>query len=263
MFLLSLIHSFPLRDCKQSLAGGGQMAKFKLYRYENFVDVRAGILEENHAIRNGSNDIPVKKRLVYKATKRLLDFVISALLLVLLSPLFLIVAIIIKCTSKGHVFYTQKRVGMDGKELHLYKFRSMVDGADEMIDSFTPEQKAEYMENYKLAHDPRITRFGHFLRKLSIDELPQLLNIFKGEMSFIGPRPVVMSELERYGKYKELFLSAKPGLTGYWAVNGRSATSYEDRMRLELYYVEHASLWLDAKIFFKTFTVVLYHEGAY
>lgn len=239
------------------------MAKIKLYRYENFVDVRAGILEENHAIRNGSNDIPVKKRLVYKATKRLLDFVISALLLILLSPLFLIVAVIIKCTSKGHVFYTQKRVGMNGKELHLYKFRSMVDGADEMIDSFTPEQKAEYMENYKLAHDPRITRFGHFLRKLSIDELPQLLNIFKGEMSFIGPRPVVMAELERYGKYKELFLSAKPGLTGYWAVNGRSATSYEDRMRLELYYVEHASLWLDAKIFFKTFTVVLYHEGAY
>ena len=128
---------------------------------------------------------------------------------------------------------------------------------------FNEEQKAEFQDNYKVTNDPRITKFGHLIRKTSIDELPQLINILKGEMSFIGPRPVVEDELEKYGPNKAKFLSVKPGLTGYWASHGRSSTSYEDRMKLELYYVDHASLWMDIKIFFKTFSVILTHEGAW
>ena len=138
----------------------------------------------------------------------------------------------------------------------------MVENADRLIDSFTPEQKKEYYENFKLEHDPRVTGIGRFLRKSSIDELPQLLNIFKGEMSFVGPRPIVEEELANYGTDRDLFLSVKPGLTGYWATHGRSNTSYEERMRLELYYVEHASLWLDIRIFILTFVTVFTSGGA-
>ena len=155
--------------------------------------------------------------------------------------MFLIIGILVKCSSPGPVFYKQHRIGMHGKDIYLYKFRSMVKNADSLIESFTPEQKKEYFENYKLEHDPRITPVGSFLRKSSLDELPQLVNILKGEMSFVGPRPVVKDELEKYGDDKERFLSVKPGLTGYWATHGRSDISYEERMQLELYYVDHAS----------------------
>ena len=176
--------------------------------------------------------------------------------------MFLIIGILVKCSSPGPVFYKQHRIGMHGKDIYLYKFRSMVKNADSLIESFTPEQKKEYFENYKLEHDPRITSVGSFLRKSSLDELPQLVNILKGEMSFVGPRPVVKDELEKYGDDKERFLSVKPGLTGYWATHGRSDISYEERMQLELYYVDHASLWLDIRIFFLTFAAVFTHKGA-
>lgn len=218
-------------------------------------------------MRNGVEGMSVpeetRNRLGYRFVKRFLDILLSLIALVVLSPIFLIIAIIIKCTSKGHVFYKHRRVGMNGKIIYLYKFRSMVEGADQMIKDFNEEQKAEFQDNYKVTNDPRITKFGHLIRKTSIDELPQLINILKGEMSFIGPRPVVEDELEKYGPNKAKFLSVKPGLTGYWASHGRSSTSYEDRMKLELYYVDHASLWMDIKIFFKTFSVILTHEGAW
>ena len=198
----------------------------------------------------------------YLIVKRLFDVICSLLAIIILSPVLLVVAIIVKVTSPGPVIYRQHRVGMHGRDIYLYKFRSMVENADRLIDSFTPEQKKEYYENFKLEHDPRVTGIGRFLRKSSIDELPQLLNIFKGEMSFVGPRPIVEEELENYGTDRDLFLSVKPGLTGYWATHGRSNTSYEERMRLELYYVEHASLWLDIRIFILTFVTVFTSGGA-
>ena len=151
------------------------------------------------------------------------------------------------------------------KDIYIYKFRSMTNKYktfDEFYQTLSDEQKQEWDENFKLENDPRITKIGNFLRKTSLDELPQIINILKGDMSVIGPRPVVNDEIEKYGNQKAKFLSIKPGLTGYWAANGRSATTYEDRIKLELYYIDHCSLLLDIKIFFKTILSVLKKEGA-
>ena len=200
--------------------------------------------------------------MLYKIVKRCFDFILSLLLSIIAFPFFLIIAILIKFDSKGPVFFIHNKVGKNGKRLPLLKFRTMVDGAEDMIKDFTPEQKKEWEENYKLEHDPRITKVGRFLRKTSIDELPQLYNILVGQLSFVGPRPVTTDELEKYGDNKSKVLSVVPGLTGWWACNGRSNVSYEERMQLELYYVEHASIGLDIKIMFKTTGVVFTHEGA-
>ena len=135
--------------------------------------------------------------------------------------------------------------------------------ADKMIENFTPEQKAEWEENFKLENDPRITKLGKFLRKSSLDELPQLINILKGELSLVGPRPVVVKELEKYGLRKNQFLSVTPGLTGYWQAYARSSCTYEKRMEMELEYVEKASLWWDTKIIFATVGSVLRGRGAH
>lgn len=202
------------------------------------------------------------KKIVYKVVKRVFDIVLSLIGMILLSPVFLIIAIIIKLDSKGPVFFVHSRIGEKGKPIGIYKFRTMVDKAEDLIKSFTPEQKEEFERSYKLENDPRITKIGNFLRKTSLDELPQILNILKGDLSLIGPRPIVQAELEKYEDNKEKFLSVKPGLTGYWAANGRSDTSYEERMEMELYYVDNMSFKLDVKIFFKTIFAVLKKEGA-
>ena len=197
-----------------------------------------------------------------KLVKRVIDVILASVALILLSPLFAIIAIAIKIDSKGPVFFAHKRIGKNGKIIKLYKFRSMVINAEELIKSFTPEQMREYKENYKLTNDPRITKVGKFLRKTSLDELPQLINIINGDLSIIGPRPVVADELEKYGVNKDKFLSVTPGLTGYWAANGRSNTTYEQRMEMELYYIDNLSLKMDIKVFFKTILSVLKKEGA-
>lgn len=199
---------------------------------------------------------------VYQFCKRFFDFVASLLGLVLLSPLFLILIIVIKIDSKGPVFFIQKRVGKNGKIFGLYKFRTMIVNAEEMIANFTPEQQKEWKENFKLKNDPRITKAGSFLRCTSLDELPQLLNILKGDMSLVGPRPIVETELEWYGENKEKLLSIKPGLTGWWATNGRSGVAYPERCGLELYYVDHKSFSLDIKILFRTIFAVFSSKGA-
>ena len=201
-------------------------------------------------------------RRIYIVVKRILDLILSLIGLILLSPFFLIIAIIIKIDSKGPIFFVHNRIGEKGKPFGIYKFRTMVDNAEDLIKKFTPEQKEEFERSYKLKKDPRVTKIGNFLRKTSLDELPQILNIIKGELSIIGPRPIVQAELEKYKDNKEKFLSVKPGLTGYWAANGRSDTSYEERIQMELYYVDNMSLWLDIKIFFKTIFAVLKKEGA-
>lgn len=204
----------------------------------------------------------LKKRTPYRIVKRIMDVILATIGLVVLSPVFVIIALIIKLESKGPVFFKHTRIGENGKIIKLYKFRSMVKNAEDLIKTFTPEQMKEYKENYKLADDPRITKIGKILRKTSLDELPQLLNIIKGELSIIGPRPVVQDELEKYGANAERFLSVTPGLTGYWAANGRSCTSYEQRMEMELFYVDNLSLKMDIKVFFKTIISVIKREGA-
>lgn len=199
---------------------------------------------------------------MYKIIKRLFDFLVSLIALIVLFPLFLIIAIAIKIDSKGPIFFLHRRVGYHGRPVYLIKFRSMVDGAEQMISNFTPEQRDEWEKNYKLENDKRVTRVGKILRRTSLDELPQLINIIAGSMSIVGPRPVVESELEKYGENKEKFLSMKPGLTGFWASHGRSNTTYEHRMTLELYYIDHASIWLDIKIMVKTAFCVISGDGA-
>lgn len=198
----------------------------------------------------------------YMSVKRVFDLVISTIGLIILSPIFLILAIIVKLDSKGPVFFAHTRYGKNGKKFKMYKFRTMYENAQDMINDFTPEQMKEWKENFKLQDDPRITKVGKFLRKTSLDELPQIVNIMKGDLSIIGPRPVIEEELEKYGENKEKFLSVKPGLTGYWQANGRSSTTYEQRMEMELYYIDHISPKLDFKIFFKTIESVIKKEGA-
>lgn len=217
---------------------------------------------ETTSLRTQS-DVKTKiSKKVYIKIKRVIDVILASVALILLSPLFAIIAIAIKIDSKGPVFFAHKRIGKNGKIIKLYKFRSMVINAEELIKSFTPEQMREYKENYKLTNDPRITKVGKFLRKKSLDELPQLINIINGDLSIIGPRPVVADELEKYGVNKDKFLSVTPGLTGYWAANGRSNTTYEQRMEMELYYIDNLSLKMDIKVFFKTILSVLKKEGA-
>lgn len=199
---------------------------------------------------------------VYDFVKRIADIFCSAVAIILLSPLFIIISIAIKATSEGPVIFVHKRVGKNGKEIGIYKFRSMVVNAEALIEKFTPEQKEEFQKNFKLENDPRITKIGKFLRKTSLDELPQLFNILKGDLSIVGPRPIMEVETEIYGKYRDMLLSVKPGLTGFWAANGRSDTSYKKRRAMEIFYVKNRSLLFDIRIIFKTIISVFTGKGA-
>ncbi len=203
-----------------------------------------------------------KNKPIYRFFKRIFDVVMSVIALILLSPVYLVIAIVIKCDSRGPVFYKHHRIGKNGKPFGMYKFRSMIPDADKKLDELPDEMKREFEENYKITDDPRITRVGKFLRKTSLDELPQFLNVIKGEISLVGPRPIVEEELEKYGDNKDKFLSVIPGITGYWQANGRSDVTYEKRMELELYYVDNASFWLDIVILFKTVFAVFKRDGA-
>ena len=198
----------------------------------------------------------------YLIFKKIMNFIISFIALVTLSPILLIISLIIKIDSEGPVIYKHYRLGKNGKVIGVYKFRTMVKNADEVFINFTKEQKEEYEKFFKLENDPRITRVGDFLRKTSLDKLPQILNILKGEMSIIGPRPVVLDEIKKFGNLKDNYLNVLPGLTGWWACNGRSNTTYEKRIDLEMYYIDNQSLKLDIECFFKTILAVFKRNGA-
>ncbi|MCP8617498.1 sugar transferase [Salirhabdus salicampi] len=198
--------------------------------------------------------------------KRATDVVGSIIGLVVFSPIFFLVSLLyLWGSSKGPVFFKQKRVGHNGKEFYIYKFRSMVTNAEERLKSDPVLYEKYIQNNYKLDQDedPRITKIGKFLRKTSLDELPQLINVLKGDMTIIGPRPVVKEELREYKERKSVLLSVKPGLTGYWQVSGRSDVGYPERVDIELYYVYNQSVKLDLSIFFKTILIVLLRKGAY
>lgn len=204
-----------------------------------------------------------KKKPFFDFCKRFEDIFIALLGLLITSPLFLIIAIIIKATSKGPIIYRHQRVGRNGKDFYVLKFRTMINDNRSIEEILTKEEYELFLVDLKLPNDPRVTKFGQFLRKTSLDELPQLVNILKGEMSLIGPRPIMRQyELERFGKNADLLLKVRPGLTGYWASHGRNNTSYDERMKMELYYVTKRGFWLDTKIFFKTILAVLSRKGA-
>jgi lipopolysaccharide/colanic/teichoic acid biosynthesis glycosyltransferase len=198
--------------------------------------------------------------------KRIADIIGSLIGIVLLIPLIIIVELInIIMRENGPLFYCHERIGKNGKHFKMYKFRSMVVNADEKLKEMLEndeELRKEFEETRKLKKDPRITKIGKILRKTSLDEFPQFINVLKGEMSLVGPRAVVDDEIELFGDKKDKFLSVKPGITGYWAANGRSNTTYEERVEMEVYYAEHMSILLDIKILFKTILSVIKEEGA-
>lgn len=179
---------------------------------------------------------------------------------------FLVIAILIKFDSPGPVFYRQIRIGQFGRRFPVYKFRTMAQNADQVLQEYlskSPELMAEWLADHKLKQDPRVTRLGTFLRKSSLDELPQLWNIFIGDMSLVGPRPIVDAEIEKYGKCFELYCQVRPGLTGLWQVSGRNNTTYERRVQLDEYFVRNRSVKLYFEILLKTVKVVLNEDGAY
>jgi len=199
--------------------------------------------------------------------KRLFDIVVSLLLLPLILPIIAILAFFIKKESPGDVFYAHNRIGKDGAIVPVLKFRSMFSDSKERLEELLasdPEIKKEWETNYKLKNDPRVTKIGNFIRKTSLDELPQIFNVLKGEMSLVGPRPVVADELEKYYKESaEYYKMVKPGITGFWQVSGRSDTDYDFRVKVDTWYVYNWSLWLDIMVLIKTVRVVLLREGAY
>ena len=197
-----------------------------------------------------------------KFTKRLLDIFLSVVGIILLSPLFLVTGLIIKLFDNGSIFYTQKRVGQDDSEFIVYKFRTMVEGSHEHRDQIMINSGKD-LRLAKLSQDPRVTKPGLFFRRWSIDELPQLFNVLRGEMSLVGPRPPLGEEVSKYKISERRRLLVKPGLTGLWQVSGRSELDWEDSVRLDLYYVENWSLTLDLLIIIRTFAAVWRGEGAY
>jgi exopolysaccharide biosynthesis polyprenyl glycosylphosphotransferase len=197
-----------------------------------------------------------------RGLKRLLDVVGSLFSLVLLSPLLITVAILIKMTSPGPVLFAQKRVGADEKVFLCYKFRSMYADAEKWQADLEAQNEADGAI-FKIKNDPRMTSIGRFVRRWSIDELPQLINVLLGEMSLVGPRPLPLRDYERMGELHRKRLAAIPGITGYWQTSGRSELSFEDMVHLDLYYIENWSLSLDVKIILKTVAAVLRRNGAY
>ncbi|MEH7009604.1 sugar transferase [Neobacillus niacini] len=203
---------------------------------------------------------------LYLASKRMIDILGALMGIVLTFPVFILISLLyLFGENKGPVFFKQTRIGENGKEFKIYKFRSMVVNAEEKLKA-NKMLYQKYIENsYKLEpnEDPRITITGQFLRRTSLDELPQLFNVLKGDMSLVGPRPVVTEELKEYKNKKADFLSVKPGVTGYWQVSGRSEVMYPERVDLELFYVYNQSFSLDIKILLKTVAVVFLKKGAY
>lgn len=199
---------------------------------------------------------------LYLIVKRAMDILGAAIGLVLLSPIFLIVAICVRIDSKGPIIFGHTRKGLNGRDIKVYKFRTMYENSQEIFENFTKEQKEEFYKNFKLDNDPRITRIGNFLRRTSLDELPQLINILNGSMTIVGPRPIVEKEISLYGPYAKKLFSVVPGLTGYWQANGRSDTTYEERVKMDMYYIDNRSFLMDIKIIFKTFSSVIKGEGA-
>ena len=201
-----------------------------------------------------------------KLTKRILDIALCIIAAPFALVLTLIIALLIKIDSRGPVFFGHKRIGKNHKEIKCWKFRSMYADADVRLKKILetdPVRAEEWEKNRKFSDDPRVTRIGKFLRKTSLDEIPQLWNIFKGDMSFVGPRPVTLGELEKYGGAVEYVLSVTPGLSGMWQVSGRSDTDYDERIALDSYYIQNWSIWLDLWIVVKTIWVVLVGKGAY
>ena len=200
---------------------------------------------------------------VYRIIKRIFDVIAASIALIILSPVFLIVAICIKVDDpKGPVFYSQIRVGKDERHFRMYKFRSMVTNADELLAKLQSRNEVNGAM-FKIKNDPRITKVGRVIRKYSLDELPQLVNVVGGSMSIVGPRPPLVSEVAEYTDYDKQRLMVKPGATGMWQVGGRNDVDFAEMVKLDLTYIQERSIWLDLKIMFETVKIMIRPNGAY
>lgn len=214
------------------------------------------------AIAIDYSDVLGKESILYSITKRLIDIVGSLCGIILLSPLFLIVAILIKLEDpKGKVFFAQERNGRYPKTFKMYKFRSMVHNAEELLKDLM-DRNEQTGPVFKINDDPRITKVGKFIRKTSIDELPQLFNVLKGDMSLVGPRPPIPHEVEQYNSYQMQRLAVKPGLTCIWQVSGRNNIGFDEWVEMDIEYIKTRNLWLDIKLIFKTVGVLFGDETA-
>lgn len=202
------------------------------------------------------------KKKLYDPFKRLFDITVTLFGILLVSPLLILVSVLIILDSPGPIFFKQKRIGEKGQAFYMYKFRTMVVNAEELLKELKAKNEAQG-NMFKMKNDPRVTRVGRFLRKSSIDELPQLLNVLIGNMSLVGPRPPLPREVEQYSQWDMLRLEGKPGITGLWQVSGRSEIGFDDMVMLDLKYLENRSFWLDIKLLALTIPAVLKGEGAY
>jgi len=227
---------------------------------DTYAEMTAGNLALEEFVPDSSLDYS-RKNIVFRFVKRTFDIVVSCLALIVLSPLFLATAIAIKLDDGGPVFFSQLRAGKDGRDFRFYKFRSMRPDAEKLFEKMQ-EQNEQTGNAFKIKNDPRITRVGHFIRKYSIDELPQLVNIIKGDMSIVGPRPALPREVAQYGPYEYQRLYVQPGLTCYWQIQPqRNSLSFEQWLELDLRYIEDRSFLTDWKIILKTVRAVLNGEG--
>lgn len=209
-----------------------------------------------------------QSRLDGNFAKRLFDVAFSLSVLILFSPVYLVLVLLIAISSPGPIFYIQERVGKDYKPFGCLKFRTMVENADEIlldIMASSPALRQEFEDNFKLKQDPRITMIGRFLRLTSLDEFPQFWNVLKGDMSVVGPRPLVPEELPKYGRYMDKVLTIRPGITGLWQVSGRNDIPYDRRVQMDVYYVNSRNLWIDLWLVMKTIGVIVFpkNNGAY
>lgn len=228
------------------------------------IGVKAQVLfTEEILMLHMHNNLAVRRNKIYK---RVFDLICSIAGGLLILPILLLVTILVAIDNHGNVIFAHRRVGKNGKEFPCYKFQSMIPNAQEKLEEYlktNPEARKEWEESFKLTNDPRVTRLGAFLRKTSLDELPQLWNVIKGDMSLVGPRPIVKKEIERYGPYFREYSMVLPGITGMWQASGRSDTTYEERVAMDTWYVRNWSVWLDIMYLAKTFQVVFLGKGAY
>lgn len=212
--------------------------------------------------RYDMREIYRRKSAAYKLIKRVMDILLSAAALVVLSPVFLITAVAIKCEDNGPVFFAQQRAGKDMKPFYMYKFRSMYVNADEKLKEMMKDNE-QTGHAFKIKNDPRITKTGKVIRRFSIDELPQLINIIKGDMSIVGPRPILTFQMEACSEYERQRLVVQPGLTCYWQIGGRADVTWEEWVELDLDYIEDMGIWTDIKMIVKTVPAVFSGDGAY
>lgn len=219
-------------------------------------------MDMNVSTSRNYGSIEPRKGMIYLFLKRMMDILGSAIGLILLSPLFILVALAIKIEDpKGKVFFAQKRCGKDNKPFPMYKFRSMVSNAEELLEELM-EQNEMDGPVFKIKEDPRITKVGKFIRKTSVDELPQLFNILMGDMSIVGPRPAIPHEVAEYDDYQKQRLLVKPGLTCIWQVSGRNSIGFDEWVDMDLEYIEKRNLWMDIKLIFKTVGVLFGDDNA-